>query len=208
MALGKRKSNSDIMPTIKYDARVGTVYSETRVLTPKGWAPEQKDVTDILSTKGAIFDLEDGKRGWISFPKGRAPDMKLVPFGANSDPGVAPSPDHKEGVRLVVKLDGDDPRELLATSLAVWTAIDSVHTVFENQRKEHPGKVPVLRLNDVVESKTANSTSFIPVLVIDRWVPRPADLPAPAPSDPRKPVKPVRTGAPVIASMDEEGPPF
>ncbi len=100
MALGKRKS-SDFMPTFKYDARIGTVYLQDRVLSNGSWQPEQKDVTDILRTQGAIFDIAGGLQGWIRFVKGAAPDMLLVPFG--SDAGEAPSPDHKEGVRLVVK---------------------------------------------------------------------------------------------------------
>ena len=63
MGIGKRKSNSDFMPVAKFDATAGVFYVQTRVLTDKGWAPEQKIVTDIMRTQGAIFDLEGGKRG-------------------------------------------------------------------------------------------------------------------------------------------------
>jgi hypothetical protein len=176
MAIGKRKSGSDFMQMAKYDATAGTFYLQTRVLTDKGWAPEQHNVTEIVRTQGAIFDLEGGQRGWIRFAKGQAPDMVLVPFGENLDPGEAPSPDHKEGIRLTLKFADDQPREFLSTAFAVWTAIDSVHTAFEKQRKANPGKVPVLKCTDVIESKSTNNASFIPILVIDRWVPRPSDL--------------------------------
>jgi hypothetical protein len=199
MAIGKRKTSTEFMPTAKYDARYGSFYSETRVLTQDGWKPEQNNLTEVLRTQGAIFDLESGERGWIKFVKGAAPDMVLVPFGA--DPGEAPSPDHKEGLRLVVKFAGDEPREFLSTAVAAWGAIDSVHTAFEKQRKENAGKVPVLKLTDVIETKSANNTSFIPVFVIDHWVIRPSDLPAPAGG---KPAKPVRTGAAKHADMDDE----
>jgi hypothetical protein len=206
MGIGKRKSVSDFMPMAKYDATHGSFYQQDRVLTQDGWGNEQHDVTDTMRTKGAIFDLESGQRGWIKLGKGQAPDMVLVPFGADSDPGKPPSPDHSEGVRLVVKFDGDEPREFLSTAFAVWTAIDSVYSAWERQHKDHPGKVPVLKLNGVIKSKSEKSC--IPVLVIDRWVPRPADLPAPQKGDPRKPLKPTRTGGIKVASMDEEGPPF
>jgi hypothetical protein len=206
MSLGKRKTGIDsFMPTAKFDAKVGAFYLQTRVLGSNGWQTEQRDVTDVLRERGAIFDLENGQRGWIRFVKGQAPDMVLVPFGADSDPGEAPSPDHKEGVRLIVKLAGDEPREFLSTALAVWGAIDSVHTAFEKQRRDHPGEVPVLKCTDVIESKLSNGASYIPVLVIDRFVPRPPDLPAGG-SEERKATKPVRTGAVKRGDLADEIP--
>ena len=103
----------------------------------------------------------------------------------------------------MVKFPNDEPREFLSTSNAVWGAVDSVYSAYENQRKDNPGKVPVLKCPNVIESKLEKGTSFIPVLVIDRWVPRPADLPAPPKDDPRKPVKPTRTGGVPRVDMDE-----
>ena len=202
MSLGKRKTGNEFMPTAKFDAKAGVFYSQTRVLGSDGWQPEQRDVTDVLREQGAIFDLASGQRGWIRFVKGQAPDMALVPFGPDSDPGEAPSPDRKEGVRMIVKLPNEEPREFLSTALAVWGAIDGVHTAFEKQRKSQPGEVPELKCTDIIETKSSNGTSFIPVLVIDRWVPRPSDLPAPARSgDPRKPAVP--TGAVKHADLDD-----
>ncbi len=89
----------------------------------------------------------------------------------------------------------------MSTALAVWGAIDSVHTAFEKQHKNHPGKVPVLKLVDVIRSKMPNGTSFLPALTIDRWVPRPDDMPAPVASS-GKLAKPVRTGAFKHGDMD------
>src|SRR5262249_36332406 len=56
------------------------------------------------------------------------PEMKMVHAG--EDPGDPPSDKHKEGVRLIVKMDeslGGEVRELLSTSWAMWTAIDALH---------------------------------------------------------------------------------
>jgi hypothetical protein len=71
-----------------------------------------------------------------------------------------------------------------------------------------PGHVAKVKLTDIIETQTSNGPNFTPVFELAGLVPRPADLPAPQKGDPRKPVKPTRTGGIKVASMDEEGPPF
>ena len=71
--------------------------------------------------------------GWIHFPKGAAPEMVMVPAG--EDPGEAPTKEHREGFRLIVKvLAGDDRdssvREFLSTAIAAWAAVDRLHDVY------------------------------------------------------------------------------
>jgi hypothetical protein len=204
MALGKRKGQ-DFMPVLKYDARSGVFYLQDRVLGSDGWQNEQRDVTEKFH---AVFDLEQVERGWIYYPKGAPPELVMVPAGA--DPGEAPSKDYKEGIRLVVKMPpelGGDVRELQSTAVAMWNAVDAVHTAFVNQAKDYPGQLPVVELTDIIESKTPNGTSFTPVLEIASWVPRPVDMPkhAAANCGPRKPARPAQAGDD-FGNMDTEIP--
>jgi len=62
----------------------------------------------------------------------------------------------------------------------------------------------------MIETRTGNSTNFTPVFELAGWVARPPDLPKAQPtttnSDPRKPVRPTRTGGVKHGDMDEEIP--
>jgi hypothetical protein len=202
MSLGKRKS-SDFMPIAKYDARAGTIFLQDRVLGPNGYETEQRDVTEGFR---AIFDLEQVERGWIYYPKGAPPNLIMVPAG--EDPGEAPSKDHKEGIRLTLKMlsvAGDSVRELQSTSLAMWAAVDALHTAWANQAADHPNEVPIVELTDVIETKTPNGSSFTPVFEIDGWVPRPIDMPK-VPPGLRKPAKPTQASRKTRDDLDSKIP--
>ena len=207
MALGKRKG-SDFMPVFKYDAKAGSFYKQGRVLTQDGWGNEQTDVGNDLRAGRVIFDFDTTKVGWFNFPKGAAPDTKLFPVG--QDIGDAPSKDHKQGFRITVKLDGDEPREFMSTAAATWYALDTLHTAYDNQRKDHPGQVARVKLTDVIETRAGSGTNFTPVFELAGWVARPPDLPKVQPtaktSDPRKSAKPTQTGDAKRGDMDDEIP--
>lgn len=174
MALGKRRDSGNFLPIAKYDARVGTFYLQDRVLTAGTWQNEQRDVTRGFE---AVFDLANLRRGWIWFPKGAAPVTALVPAG--DDPGDPPSDEHKEGVRVLLKMSaalGGDVRELMSTAHALWNAIDTLHDQYLAMVDKHPGKLPVVTLDGVRETKNASGTAFVPVFKIVDWIPRPPDL--------------------------------
>jgi hypothetical protein len=201
MALGKRKG-STFMPTFKFDAKAGCFFKEDRVLTQDGWGKEQTDVGNDLRAGRVIFDLDSTEVGWINFPRGAAPETVLFPPG--KDIGDPPSRDFKQGFRMIVKLDGDEPREFMSTAAATWYAIDALHTAYG--KTTHAGQVPKVKLTDMIETRTGNGTNFTPVFELAGLVARPPDLPAPVPGDPRKPVKPTRTGVGKAADMDEDVP--
>jgi hypothetical protein len=176
MSLGKRKGASGFMPIIKYDARSGEFSLQDRVQKDGSWTNVQTPLAELR----AIFDLEMAERGWINFPKAAAPEMLMVPAG--EDPGEAPSKDHREGFRLIVKVLADDERdssvrEFLSTAIAAWAAVDRLHDVYERDADKHAGQLPVVELVDVIEIKNASGTSFQPALQIVDWVDRPADMP-------------------------------
>jgi hypothetical protein len=174
MALGKRKDGGNFLPIIKYDARVGTFYLQDRVNSGGAWQTEQRDVTENFQ---AAFDLENLQRGWIRCPKGAAPEVTLVPAG--DDPGEPPTDDHKEGVRVVLKLAdhlGGDVRELMSTARGLWIALDTLHDRYLASAADHAGQVPVITLDDIREVKTAGGATFVPTFKIADWIPRPPEL--------------------------------
>jgi hypothetical protein len=174
MGLGQRKSSGSFLPTLKYDARCGVIYTQDRVHRDGEWQTEQHDVTEGFE---AIFDLANAEVGWIKFPKGAAPEMALKPVG--EDIGERPSVDHKEGLRLIVKIPGDDagPRELISTAYAVWHGIDELHDQYLATEESTKGLLAVVVLSDVKVVESANGTSHEPIFSIVDWVPRPSDLP-------------------------------
>jgi hypothetical protein len=176
MAIGKRKSGGDFLPMLKYHARVGTMYLQDRVFENGHWENEQRDVTKEFR---AAFDLKNMQRGWIKFPKGAAPETKLVPVG--KDPGDPPDEGFKEGIRLLAKMDeslGGDVRELMSTAVALWNALDALHDAYLADTAKHPDALPVVDLADRVETKTTAGTSVTPVFKIVGWIPRPPNMPA------------------------------
>jgi hypothetical protein len=205
MALGKRKGQ-EFLPRLKYDARAGTLYLEDRVNNKGVWESEQRNVTENFR---AVFDLETIEIGWMHFPKGAPPDLVLVPIG--QDWGDAPTREHKQGFRLLVKMPlelGGGVREFISTALATWNAIDALHTAYANEAGKHPDQLPTVKLVEVIEIRAANGTSFTPVFEIDGWVARPVDMPrgqgtATNGGTERKPVKPARQRR---ADIDEEIP--
>ena len=131
MALGKRKGNvsGSFLPLVKFDARVGSFYLLDREQSVEtgDWETKQRDITDEFR---AVFDLQNLEVGWIRFPKGQAPEARLVPAG--QDPGEAPGDDWRQGLRLVMAVVmppalGDDIRELMSTARALWVGIDALH---------------------------------------------------------------------------------
>jgi hypothetical protein len=173
MALGKRRGGN-FLPVIKFDARVGTFYLQDRVFVDGSWQNEQRDITSEFQ---AAFDLENLQRGWIRFPRGAPPEVTLMPAG--EDPGDPPSDEHKEGIRLVLKMAkglGGDVRELMSTAIGLWSAVDALHDRYLAAAFEHPGELPVVTLDDVRGKKTAAGTTFVPIFKIVDWIPRPPDL--------------------------------
>jgi hypothetical protein len=177
---------AETVPVLKYDARVGRLYTQDRVFEGGAWQTVQSDCTDGFR---AIVDLANLQQGWISFPKGAPPSAVLFPAGAEI--GDPPSADHKQGLRVLVKLPADDagPRELMSTAIALWAGMDVLHDQFLASAKDHPGEVPIVEFVDTREIKNqSGGISHEPIFKIADWTPRPADLPeSPAPRSQPKP---------------------
>ena len=178
MALGVNYESSvgggDFLPVVKYNAKAGRW---SRVDRENGVSEE----IDITRSFKAVFDFENIEVGHISFVAGQAPDFSMVPFGDRIPP--APTSNHKNGVRLLIKLSpdcGGDVRELASVAKAFLGGIDRLHDDYEAGSMQNPGKLPVVVMSDTLpitsEGKGQKSTNYAPVFTIEKWVSRPADL--------------------------------
>ena len=176
MAIGRRKTDG-ALNKLNWDFRIGKPVLEDRVRTGNGWETEQRNLeTDEFR---AVFDPENIEVGWIAFVKGEGLNATLVHAG--EDYGDRPSNDHKEGLRIVVKMDpalGGDLRELISTSSALWSAVDQLHSDYSTDVAKHPNCLPVVDIADVQEQPTQSGAILVPTFKISGWVPRPPDLPA------------------------------
>jgi hypothetical protein len=214
MALGLNTNTggADFVPHIRYDARAGRMFRADRALAADGrWETTMVDIS--TPPPQFLMDLAQIEIGWLSYAGG-APDLRMVPFGTPLPP--QPSKDHKQGFRVRVyapKLLGG-LREFAASAKSVLAAMDALHSAFEAAPERGRGLVPVVSLASTtpVVSKTpqGSSTNYAPVFRIEKWLPRPADLPigpigqpaaaaAAATAQPAAPTAPARHVPPPVA---------
>ena len=194
---------------MKYDARAGRMFRVDRVQDNTGnFVTEDVDVTHSFK---AIVDFANLQVGWMLFVPRAAPDFKLVPYG--TDLPACPSADHKNGVRVMMKMSkdcgGEKPtRELAGTSKALISGLEAVFMQYLAEKNNYPGKLPVIVLEKTTLVKTGSgdrsSTNYHPVFKIIAWAAR-GDLgcvAAPPTVDNNPPATgSTRAEAPVAAEM-------
>jgi hypothetical protein len=188
---------ANFTPIVKYDARSGRMFRMDRIENNGNF---ENVAVDITASFKAIFDFENIQSGWMLFASGTAPDFKLVPIGKELPD--RPSPKHKNGVRLMIKLSkdcSDDKRirEIAGTSKAFLSGVEAVFSQYLADEDKHPGKLPVVVLEKTTPVKTGtgehSSTNYHPTFKIIGWAPR-GDLGAAAapPVQPAGHLLPVR----------------
>jgi len=205
----------DFLPIVKFDARAGRFSRVDRVQGAAGW---ESNIEDITSKFKAVFDLEKNLEvGWMNFATGGAPDIRTVPNGQPI--GDRPSEQHKEGMRLIVKLArdcGGDVREFCSVAKVVLGSISLLHDEYLAGVTANPGKLPVVAMEKTLPITTGSgakkSTNYEPVFKIVSWVARPADLVpkprnAPTVSAPATtPAAPAATGSTRVAAPAQKQP--
>jgi hypothetical protein len=168
VAFAKRKTGGgESFPLLKWDGRVGRLYTQDREQDERGeWHSVQNDVTDRFV---AAFNLAGIEHGFMRFPKGAAPETGMVPMG--EDIGEMPEGENwQEGLRLQVKMPGEDfLRTLMSSAIGLWRSLDRLHDDYCKFTKQHPAKVPLVALIEVVEIK-GRTTSYAPTFGIIDWV--------------------------------------
>jgi hypothetical protein len=93
-----------------------------------------------------------------------------------------PSPEHKKGIRLMLKLSRESAggekaiRELAGNAEAFWSGIEKLVIDYYTEKDKHPGLLPVVVLDGSTPRKsgtgTTQSTHYVPVFKTVGWVPR------------------------------------
>lgn len=202
LGLSIEAGGGDFTPWLKYDARAGRWFRKGD--RDKG---EQGPV-DVTNNFSAVFDLATIEVGWIDFPTGSAPIMITQPISA----GIPQRPvggQFKQGFRMRAALPpglGGGVYEVAASAKAFIAGIDALHTAYQNAPEAKHGKLPVVVMTGtiMIETTTPKGTNrnYGPVLQIDRWIDRPASMPAQgfhsasvAPSTPAPAAAPPATGS-------------
>lgn len=166
-------------PTVKINAKQGRVWRVDRAQSGDGqWTTDEVDITSIFQF---VPDFENMQIGWMHFAAGIAPDFRMVKIG--SPLADKPSADHKQGIRLLVKLGaaaGGDLREIAATAKSILAPLDRLHDEYLTGLAANPGQVPVVKMSGMkkVDMKTAHgtNTNFEPVFEIVKWIDKPVEL--------------------------------
>jgi hypothetical protein len=197
-------AGGDFLPIIKYDAKAGQFKLIERVQTANGFE-SQEEIMDRLKLK-MVVDLYNLETGWIDFTSGAPQfnlvlARDLYDPDRNPDGIVFPAPPvpqggWKTGIRFMIKLpksvalDASPPRsvqvdrtirEVATCAKAFMSGIEEIYETFLAEAGKHPGSVPVLKLHGVpavqkTGSGVRTNVAYRPSFVIDKWVPRPADL--------------------------------
>ena len=168
-------TGGDFLGIIKYDARAARIFRIDRAVD--GRVP-----IDITDTFAAVLDLENIETGWLNF-SGPQPDFKLVRMGEVLP--VRPSENHKNGVRLMLKLHpscaGQDKpiREFSTSAKAALSGIEKLYLDYQQSKPEN-GKLPIVQMQGSTPIRTGTgdrqSTNYVPKFVIVGWAGRPSDL--------------------------------
>ena len=169
-------TGGDFVPIAKFDARAGRIHRIDRVDTGGGFESRAVDITQSFK---AVFDFEHVEVGWIHFPVGSPPDFALVPMGSRLPD--RPTPKHKNGLRMMIKLSrdcgGDRPiREFAGTSKAFLSGIESAYLAYADEKDKNPGKLPVFVLEKTTPITTGSgeksSTNYHPSFRLVGWASR------------------------------------
>jgi hypothetical protein len=176
MAIGRRKTD-DRLGKWSWDFQLGKPVLEDRVHTAGGWDNQQRNIE--IEKFRAVIDLPNVERGWIAYLKGEGLNAVLVRLGR--DYGDPPSNKHREGLRVIAKMDmalGGDVRELVSTAARLWAAVDRLHDDYLAGVAKHEGCLPAVDIDGVREELTKSGAILVPVFKISGWVPRPPEMPA------------------------------
>lgn len=124
-----------------------------------------------------LADFANIATGWLRFKEGQAPERAMDPSLEHAAP--SPGEGFKRGFVLAVY----SPRffggsaELSSNGIHLCNAVKDLHRLYEEQRGNHAGQLPVIACTGSEAMKDKYGTNYRPKFEIVKWVERPADLP-------------------------------
>lgn len=127
------------------------------------------------------IDFANIATGWLMFREGQAPERRIDP----SLDQAAPSPG--EGFKRGFVVMTFSPKffsgaaEFSSASIHLSNAVKELYAVWESQRGQHPGQLPVVACTGAESMKDKHGTNYRPKFEIVKWTDRPAGLPDESP---------------------------
>lgn len=221
VAVAQNAGGGDRLPVLKYDARAGRFFLMDRVENAGVWETVQSELP--IATATFVVDFGSVEVGYLLFPKGAAPMMVTVPYGQALPPqpaavgttvddrtGKERPNNFKMGFRLkvagkaLVGTVNGSVRELAANAGVTIEGINDLHTLFELAPEAAAGKLPVVKVAQVVPTKSGQSTNYKPVFEIITWADRPTDMLGPR-TVPAPAAKPAVTMPPHVPAAATQG---
>ena len=160
-------TGGDFSPFLKYNAKAGR------------WFVRGENGTDVeIEHPRFAIDLANIRQGWILFPQASPPS-----FVWDVQDVRAPRPEggYKDGFKGFIMGTHPQPglanqnlgvREWTSNAYAVKTGMMDLYRQYQENAKQNPDKVPVVRCVSVKSIKGEYGDSFEPVFVIETWVDR------------------------------------
>ena len=166
-------NSGNFRAVVKFNARTGEWFFR-----------DGQDETAIEGHPVFVLDLSNICTGWFLFREGTAPSRR-IDIDLDSE-APQPTADHKRGFMVLAyskNLFGG-VAEFSSASAYLCAAIRDLHATFEAERAVHAGQVPVIAYVNATPRKTKFGTNYAPTFRIEKWTPRPAELPDESPADP------------------------
>lgn len=175
---------ADRLPVLSYNAKAGRMFTLDRIQDTDGWKTVKADVT--MSQPAFAVDFGSLEVGFAHFSKDSGPIFVMVPYGQPM-PAKPPSPgglndngkpvQFKQGfkVKVVGKAIGG-ARELAGNAGASIEGLNQLHNDYEAAPEAAAGKIPVVKMINVMGVRAGQSENFMPIYQIQQWVDRPEDL--------------------------------
>lgn len=124
-----------------------------------------------FSDAGVILDIEKMETGWCysSGAVGEAPVWKMNPDITAFQP--SPGEEYKRGFKMRVAIGGGKTAAWGQSGAGAWNAF--VALVPDLAKQPAPGKLPLVRMTDVIHEQFRRGSTQTPVLTIVDWVDRP-----------------------------------
>lgn len=176
-------NREDRLPVLAYNAKAGRLFLLDRKQQADGdWVTVKTDVT--MAQPAFAVDFGRLETGWIHFSN-VAPQWSMAFYGQMM-PAQPDSPGFtaagkalrfKAGFRIpVISQAIGGVREFAGNAGALINGMNELHTQFEESPDARAGKIPLVKMTNVIEVRAGQASNFQPVFTILRWVERPADL--------------------------------
>lgn len=155
------------VPRIEYNAKSGRMSRVDR--TADGTDTIRIDIT--MSQPMFAWDIGSIEIGWANFQSGATPSLVMVPYGQPMP--TRPDRGHKAGFRSRI-WDGREPgaREFSATAGVTVNAIEVLWDKLTVAPEAMAGKIPVIRLVNVIAISSSRGTNYAPDFQLARWIDR------------------------------------